>query len=165
MRSLYFSGSDLRFVTDDVDGRRRLREAIGHLLQVHQLCVLIGSGASFHLGSPKIRAVDATDVLGMATQAGLTVDPRLEGLIKALVSTNADLEDFLGQLVAARNYASAFGLSDVVVRGTTCTTDDLEHVFKAVNLGLAWACDLPRVTPPPNPPFDSDPLLAHRDFV
>ena len=164
MRSLYFSGSELRFVTDDVDGRRRLREAIGHLLQVHQLCVLVGSGASVHLGSPRIRGVDATDVLGMATRAGLTVDHHLESLIRALVSTDADLEDFLGQLVAARNYASAFNLLDVAVRGTTCTTDDLERVFKAVNLGLAWACDLPRTNPPPEPPFDIDPLLAHREF-
>lgn len=164
MHSLYFSGSELRFVTDDVDGRRRLRDALGHLLQVHQLSVLIGSGASYHLGSPSIRAVDADVVLSMVNRAHPEIADDTKSLIADLVVDGTDLEAFLGQIVAARTYARAFNLKEVGIDGTTCSIEDLDSLFHAVNLGLAWACDLPRQDPPLDPPFDEDPLLAHREF-
>ncbi|MCC5952711.1 MAG: SIR2 family protein [Acidimicrobiia bacterium] len=151
-------------MTDDVDGRRRLRDAFGHLLQVHQLCVLVGSGASYHLGSPRIRAVDADLVLGMADRDGLEVSADVRSLIKSLVSAETDLEAFLGRVVAARSYAHAFDLKMVEVTGTKCKIEDLDSLFHAVNRGLAWACDLPRQDPPLEAPFDEDPLLAHREF-
>ncbi len=164
MHSLYVSGSVLRFVTDDVDGRRRLRDALGHLLQVHQLCVLVGSGASYHLGSPSIRAVDANVVLGMADRAGVEITDHVTSLIENLIVADTDLEAFLGQIVAARAYARAFHLTEVEIADTTCRVEQLDSLFRAVNLGLAWACDLPRKDPPLDSPFDEDPLLAHREF-
>ncbi len=164
MPSLYFSGGELRFVTDDADGRRRLRDALGHLLQVHQLCVLVGSGASFHLGSPAIRDVDADVVLGMADRADLEITDDVKSLITDLIAAGTDLEGFLGQIVAARSYARAFSLAEVKIAGKTCSVENLDSLFHAVNLGLAWACDLPRTDPPLDSPFDEDPLLAHREF-
>lgn len=164
MGSLYLSGGELRFATDDADGRRRLRDALGHLLQVHQLCVLVGSGASFHLGSPSIRHVDASVVLGMAKHAEVEISDEVKLLIEALLADGTDLEAFLGRIVAARTYAAAFDLAEVKVGGTACNVEALKDLFHAVNLGLAWACDLPRRDPPPEPPFDKDPLFAHREF-
>lgn len=100
----------------------------------------------------------------MATQANLTLSDELKALIASLVSPGADLERFLGQIVAARAYASAFDMAEVDIDGTACTVAELNMLFQAVNLGLAWACDLPRDFPPLDPPFDADPLLAHREF-
>lgn len=44
---------------------RRVRDIIGHLLQVRNLSVLVGAGASFHLGLPAIRSMDAAAIEGL----------------------------------------------------------------------------------------------------
>ncbi|MBI2704053.1 MAG: hypothetical protein HYX32_01995 [Actinobacteria bacterium] len=115
-------------MTDDVDGRRRLRDALGHLLQVHQLCVLVGSGASYHLGSPSIRDVDASVVLSMAQRADLEITDEVKSLIEDLVAAGTDLEAFLGQIVAARTYARAFDLAEVEIAGTACSRGPRQHL-------------------------------------
>lgn len=47
-----------------------IREHLGSLLQVKNLVVLLGSGASFHLGSPKTRDLTNKQVLGLIREAG-----------------------------------------------------------------------------------------------
>ncbi|MGO1312931.1 MAG: hypothetical protein ACTMKW_10310, partial [Brevibacterium aurantiacum] len=42
-----------------------VREHLGSLLQVKNLVVLLGSGASFHLGSPKTRDLTNEQVLDL----------------------------------------------------------------------------------------------------
>ncbi|WCO67250.1 SIR2 family protein [Iamia majanohamensis] len=163
MESLYLTAGDLRFEVTEGSNGRRLRDILGQLIQVNDLCLLVGTGASFHLGAPKIRSVDSQIVKEMCATAGLKLEERHSQLLDQMIPEGTDLEHFLGQLVACRSYAAAFKLTDVTVGEVECTSDELENLFVAVNVGLAWACDLPNADC--DPEFESDPLKAHRDLL
>jgi hypothetical protein len=162
--NIYFSGGSIRFEVESEDEIRRLREALGQLLQVNQLCVLIGSGASFHLGSPRIRDVDSSVIETMCDAAEVPLDDEALELLQAIASSSADLEALLGQLSASLNYAAAFGKDRVDIAGLTPSRDVVSTLFGSINVGLAMACDLPRSGVTLDPPYDTDPWWSHREF-
>lgn len=163
MKNLYYSGGNLRFEIGDEDGIRRLREALGHLLQVNQLCVLLGSGASFHLGSPKIRSVTADEIRAYCTDAGFELSESQTKTLGELVGESTDVEHLLGQLAASLTHTAMYSLDHVDLGGTTASKDDVRALFSAVNVGLAAACVLPRGSDL-IPPHDVDPWHSHREF-
>lgn len=144
MQGLYFSGGELRFQIGKADGERRFRDAVGQLLQVNQLALLVGTGASFHLGAPAIRSVDMTALVGFCADAGVALTSEQEELLESLVGDGTDLEALLGQLNSVLAYAAAFGLSEVPLLDGMVDPRLVRDAFAAVNVGLASACDLPR---------------------
>ena len=162
MNGLYFSGGTLRFQMGDEDGRRRLRDALGQLLQVNQVVVLMGTGASFHLGAPSIRHVDLDTLKSLCEAAGNTLSEDQIAVLGPLVGDGTNLESLLGQLNSVVAYADAFKLRSVPLLGTEVACTAVRECFGAVNVGLAAACDLPRGEI--DEAHSLDPWLTHREF-
>ena len=164
MKNVYISAGVVRFSVDDDEGERRLRDALSRLLQVHNLSVLIGSGASFHLGGPTIRAVTADELVSMCLSANVDLDEGHVGLLRRLVGDGVDLEAFLSQLSVSLQYGDTVSRSNIDIGGVDCGISDVRRLLSSVNVALASACDLPQSTPELQPPYDSDPWAAHREF-
>ena len=148
------------------DKTRRVTETVGRLLQVRNLAVLIGAGASFHLGSPSIRALTSQDVRDFVEVAALSLPEGEARVLEALVgSTPADLENLLGTLSSSISYAKAVGLVEIPLRqpGDTFPAQDFENLRATVNAALAAACNLPNLTDLPDA-IREDPWHAHREF-
>ncbi|MGH9078999.1 MAG: SIR2 family protein [Acidimicrobiales bacterium] len=165
MKGLYFSGGSLRFHINDDDSIRRLRDALGQMLQVNQLCLLIGSGASMHLGLPRIRHVDSAFVRAVCQDAGATLSADESSLLDALLAHTTDLEEVLFQLVAAITYAKTLSRTDVEIGENSCSVLQLNELFSRVNAALASACVLPRAGFTPEAPHDTDPWFTHKEFL
>lgn len=163
-QSPYLLGGSIRFDAGQPDGARRLTDALGQLLQVNQLCLLVGSGASAHLGSPPIRTVTNEALLRLIADAGVTLTDQAESVLGAVAGDETDLEALLGRLSSARAYCSAFDLTSVTVGKVNATPAVVSEAFKAVNVALARACDLPRPEAPLAAPHDSDPWYSHREL-
>lgn len=146
-----------------------LREYLGSLLQVKNLVVLLGSGASFHLGSPKTRDLTNDQVLDLIRDAGGEPDADDQDILAAINPTDSgDLERLLNGLQLAASLAIQAG-QDSVTLGSGCDAksyprEQVEGLRQQVNRALAEACRLPKPDPPLGAPFDKDPLLAHRTF-
>jgi len=147
-----------------------VREYLGSLLQVKNLVVLLGSGASFHLGSPKTRDLTNEQVLDLISEAD--GQPTLEDreLLATINPTdNGDLEKLLNGLQLAASLAAQAG-QDAVTLGAgpdakSYPKDHVEGLRRRINRALAEACRLPKAGMRLDPPFDADPLLAHRTFL
>jgi hypothetical protein len=143
MAGIYFSGGVPRFEMNSTDGERRLRDALGQLLQVNHLAVLMGTGSSFHLGAPKIRTVTMQTLGDFCKVAGAELTKEQALLLEGLVGQGADLESLLGQLNSMLSYAEAFNLTEVPLNEKKVDPQLVKETFGAVNVGLASACDLP----------------------
>ena len=147
-----------------------VREHLGSLLQVKNLVVLMGSGASFHLGSPQTRNLTNQQVLGLITEAGGEPSEDDAALLATINPTDSgDLEQLLNGLQLATALASQAGL-DAVVLGSgraaqSYPRNRVECLRLSINRALAEACRLPVQGTKLEPPFDADPLLAHRTFL
>jgi len=159
-------GGEVRFDTvAEPDSVRRIRETIGQLLQVKNLALLIGSGASFHLGSPAIRRVSQETVKEMAAAAGLQISAEAEAALSALVPEDGvDLETLLASLTNSLAYASSVARDAVLIGPDTFGCDVLRELRRTVNISLAAACDLPNNDRIDEQRFLADPWLAHREF-
>ena len=72
-----------------------VREHLSSLLQVKNLVVLLGSGASFHLGSPKTRDLTNQQVLELIRNAGLSPTSEDQALLTTINPTDSgDLRSF-----------------------------------------------------------------------
>ena len=162
MQSIFISGGHGRFKIDADDGARRFAESLGQLIQVNQLCVLVGSGASFHLGSPRIRTIETAELEALCAAAGVPLDDSSGQLLGHLASGPTDLEGLLGQLTSAVGYAKSFALARLEIGGESFGVDVVRTLFGSVNVALASACNLPAGDVAA--PFDDDPWLAHREF-
>lgn len=160
--SIFFSGGRGRFKIQGDDGERRLAESLGQLVQVNQLCVLVGSGASFHLGSPRIRTIELEQLEELCAAAAVSLTGPQQALLSHLVAGPTDVERLLGQLTSAIGYATSFGLEELEIGGKPFDVATVRELFGAVNVALATACDLPSGSI--DEPFDDDPWLAHREF-
>lgn len=166
-KGLFLVGGAIKEVlTSEASG---VRDHLSSLLQVKNLVVLLGSGASFHLGSPQTRDLTNEQVLSLIAEAGGTpteTDAALLATINA--ADNGDLEQLLNGLQLATSLAAQAGQESVVLG----TGDDaksypkghVEGLRRRVNRALAVACRLPQPGKQLDPPFDTDPLLAHRTF-
>ncbi|WP_196326346.1 SIR2 family protein [Mycobacteroides chelonae] len=147
-----------------------VREHLSSLLQVKNLVVLMGSGASFHLGSPQTRNLSNQKVLELITSAGGAASDTDAALLSVInPSDNGDLEQLLNGLQLAGSLARQAG-QDSVALGTggdakTYPNEQVESLRRSINRALADACRLPTETMTLEPPFDSDPLRAHRTFL
>lgn len=147
-----------------------VREHLGSLLQVKNLVVLLGSGASFHLGSPKTRDLTNEQVLGLIREAGGEPTEEHQSLLATINPTDSgDLEKLLNGLQLATSLATQAG-QDSVTLGSGADTKSypkkqVDALRQQINRALAEACRLPKPGKPLDAPFDSDPLLAHRTFL
>jgi len=147
-----------------------VREHLSSLLQVKNLVVLLGSGASFHLGSPQTRNLSNQKVLELITSAGGAASGTDAALLSVInPSDNGDLEQLLNGLQLATSLARQAGQGSVAL-GTggdakTYPNEQVESLRRSINRALADACRLPAETATLEPPFDSDPLRAHRTFL
>lgn len=166
MQAMLTIGGEVRFdAASDSDALRRIRDTIGQLLQVKNLAVLMGSGASFHLGSPAIRNVSRADLESMAKAAEVNMpanaDTALEGLVP---EEGVDLERLLASLTNSLAYAASVTLEEVSIGGAQVSCETLRLLRRTVNQSLAAACDLPVASRIREERFRTDPWLAHREF-
>lgn len=164
MDSILIVGGEVRFdSTAEPDAIRRIRDTVGQLLQVKNLVILIGSGASYHLGSPSIRSVTRASVEELISRANVELSADATGALEALVPEDGiDLEALLASLTNSLAYARSVGRTSVGVGDEDISCDAIVELRRGVNLGLARACDLPNENLDGR--FADDPLHAHREF-
>jgi hypothetical protein len=158
-----------------------LSEHLGQILQTRNLVVLLGAGASFHVGSPKIRNVSKTDLETLTSHYRIELKAEAWDLLDAIIENEYfNLED-----VASRLQASIAALTQIkhaqLQIGQEKTPVEIYYSLRdAINKTLALSCDLPipgQVLS--KDPFDAnltraaqeltsttrDPLWAHRLFL
>lgn len=147
-----------------------VQEHLSSLLQVKNLVVLLGSGASFHLGSPKTRDLTNEQVLDLIKAAGGEPTAVDEDLLATINPTDSgDLEKLLNGLQLAASLAAQAG-QDAVTLGSgpaakSYPKAQVDVLRQRINRALAEACRLPSAGKTLDPPFDVDPLFAHRTFL
>jgi len=168
VEAILIIGGEVRFDSSiDADALRRIRDTVGQLLQVKNLAVLIGSGASYHLGSPAIRSVSAEELDGMVVAADVALSVEATKVRDALVSKDdgvVDLERLLASLSNSLAYAASVGRESVTIGDDEVSCDAIRELRRAVNVSLAQACDLPKHSAIQDDRFRDDPWLAHREF-
>lgn len=161
---LFLVGGVVKSRLSDQD-RHVVQDHIASLLQVQNLVILIGSGASFHLGSPQTRDLNNESVARLIESAGEKLDSTDEELLKFLNPVDkGDLERLLNGLQLAASLADQAGLAEFTF-GTredarSFSKKQIDQLKGKINVAFAHACQLPRV--------DlglSDPLAAHRQFL
>lgn len=145
--------------------RQVVRDHLASLLQVQNLVILIGSGASFHLGSPQTRNLKNSAVQKLVEEAGESLDETDDKLLSSLnPNDDGDLEKLLNGLQLAASLADQTGLSEVTFGGEgdvkSFTKAQIEQLKGKVNVAFAHACQLPA----PNCNL-ADPLESHRQFL
>jgi len=145
------------------------REHLGSLLQVKNLVVLLGSGASFHLGSPKTRDLTNEQVIGLIRESGYEPTEEHRALLATINPTDSgDLEKLLNGLQLAASLATQAGQESVTLGADADAQpyprDQVDGLRQRINRALAEACRLPNPGKSLSAPFDVDPLLAHRIF-
>lgn len=147
-----------------------VREHLSSLLQVKNLVVLLGSGASFHLGSPKTRDLTNQQVLDLIKGAGSEPTSEDKALLATINPTdNGDLEKLLNGLQLAASLATQAGQDGVTLASGAGAASypkaEVDSLRRRINRALAEGCRLPQEGKQLDPPFDADPLLAHRTFL
>jgi SIR2-like domain len=141
------------------------RDHVSSILQVQNLVVLLGAGASFHIGSPKIRDLDTTELQALVEAAGNSLDKDDLNIVKALSrgSGSHDLEGLLDNLQSAVSFARRCQLSSIPLDNGDEPTYSQESSLLAlqskINAALAHACRLPGPQCTVEDPFE-----AHRTF-
>lgn len=152
------------------DDQQVLQDYLSNLLQVHNLVILIGSGASFHLGSPHTRGLATDAVKDLIISAGSTVEPTDKDLLCVLnPNDDGDLEKLLNGLQLAVSLASQMTLDRITLGeanvAKSFSVDDIEGLRKKIGAALAFACRLPGEPDSIDPDYRDDPLRAHRNFI
>lgn len=168
MKGVFIVGGTVKEVITTSE-RSTVQAYLSSLLQVKNLVVLLGSGASFHLGSPQTRNLTNQQVLDLVKAAGSEPSDADEALLATInPDDNGDLEELLNGLQLAASLASLASQDMVTLGSGSAATQyqaaQVEGLRQRINRALAEACRLPKAGQPLDPPFDSDPLLAHRTF-
>nr|WP_236907910.1 SIR2 family protein [Corynebacterium glutamicum]AMQ45207.1 Hypothetical protein [Corynebacterium glutamicum] len=168
-QGLFIVGGVVKSRMTDGD-QQVLQDYLSNLLQVHNLVILIGSGASFHLGSPHTRGLATDAVKNLIISAGSTMEPTDEDLLRVLNPNNdGDLEKLLNGLQLAVALSSQMALDSITLgEGSTAqsfSVDDIEGLRKKIGAALAFACRLPGEPGSIDPDYRNDPLRAHRNFI
>lgn len=147
------------------DGASATKDYLSSILQVQNLVVLLGAGASFHIGSPKVRDLDVVELRTLVAQAGHALTGDDVNAIQALSGGSgvSDLEQLLNNLQSAVTFARRCGLANIPLNSapqpTLATESSLLDLQSKINAALAHACQLPG----PQSKL-SDPFEAHRTF-
>lgn len=168
-RGLFLVGGVVKQLITTAD-THVVREHLSSLLQVKNLVVLFGSGASFHLGSPQTRNLTNQRVLELIIKAGGEPTDTDAALLGAINSTdNGDLEKLLNGLQLAASLARQADQDSVAlgagIDAKAYPTEQVECLRRSINQALAEACRLPAEAATLEPPFDTDPFRAHRTFL
>ena len=168
-RGLFIVGGTVKEIITTSEPQA-VREHLSSLLQVKNLVVLLGSGASFHLGSPKTRDLTNEQVLDLISDAGgQPTDEDKELLATINPTDNGDLERLLNGLQLAASLAMQAGQSSVNLGSgpdaKSYSKSQVDGLRRRINRALAEACRLPKAGERLDAPFDADPLLAHRTFL
>lgn len=168
-KGLFIVGGTVKEVITNSEATA-VRDHLSSLLQVKNLVVLLGSGASFHLGSPRTRDLTNGQVLDLVKEAGSEPTPEDEALLATINPTDSgDLEKLLNGLQLAVSLAAQAGQAAVTLGSgadaKSFPKEDVEGLRQRINRALADACRLPKEAGSLNPPFDTDPFLAHRTFL
>ena len=147
-----------------------VRDHLSSLLQVQNLVILLGSGASFHLGSPQTRNLTNHQVLEIIQKSGISPTVK-DGELLATINPGdkGDLEKLLNGLQLAASLASQANQTSIAL-GTgenikSYSTEEINGLRQRINYALSQACELPSADQPLDAPYDNDPLLAHRTFL
>lgn len=159
-QAIFIQGGTIRAMGAVAD-LTAVRDHLGTLLQVQNLVVLIGSGASFHLGSPRTRSLPSSAIEALIERSGSTLSADEQSLLRALnPDESGDLEKLLDLIQTLNAYASKFGQEHVRIGATEVPSATVGFLRAKLNRALAKACQLPSDTcqlP--------DPLLAHRTML
>ncbi|TLM80940.1 hypothetical protein FDW84_19135 (plasmid) [Pseudarthrobacter sp. NamE5] len=150
--------------------RHILQDHLSNLLQVHNLVVLLGSGASFHLGSPQTRNLNNEKVVELIGNAGGSVNDADRALLKLVnPGDNGDLERLLNalQLASALTIHTQGGTVTLGegAAAKTFNVDALEALRHKIGSALVEACKLPGKADDVDEDYRTDPLRAHRTFI
>lgn len=167
--SLFIVGGTVKEVITDSNSQT-VREHLSSLLQVKNLVILLGSGASFHLGSPKTRALTNKQVLELIVESGGKPDARDHELLATINPTDSgDLERLLNGLQLAASLATQAGQHAVALGSgadaVSYPKELVDGLRQRINRALSEACRLPKAGTQLDAPFDTDPLFAHRTFL
>jgi hypothetical protein len=168
-RGLFLVGGIVKQLITTADAHVA-HEHLSSLLQVKNLVVLLGSGASFHLGSPQTRNLTNQKVLELIAEAGgepTDADAALLSVIN--LADSGDLEQLLNGLQLAASLARQAGQGSVALGAgedaKAYPKEQVESLRRSINRALAEACRLPLEAAALEPPFDVDPFRAHRTFL
>lgn len=147
-----------------------LQDHLSNLLQVHNLVILIGSGASFHLGSPRTRGLPTEAVEKLIAAAGSTVESIDKDLLHILNPDNdGDLEKLLNGLQLAAALASQTTFDSITLgedgAAQSFSVADIKCLREKIGAALASACRLPDTSSSIDPDYQDDPFRAHRRFI
>ncbi len=157
-------GGHRRLDSEHPDGLRRLRETIGNILQVRNLSLLIGAGASFHLGLPAIRRVSLEAAMEMFAAAEESLESSEEGLLASLLEAKeGNLEEVLASLSSSLSYARSWKLDSVTSEDSSLSISVVHELRAKLNFALAKACELPARIPRTSP-YASKPWEIHQEF-
>ena len=167
-RGLFVVGGVVKSRLTDGD-QQVLVDHLSSLLQVHNLVILVGSGASMHLGSPSTRNLPFAKIAGLIEQAGAAVSVTDEALLRVLnPRDDGDLERLLNALQLAADLASHTGSQSISLGDDPAAASfairDVAALRAKIANALARACDLPGPPDEVDPGYRDDPLLAHRTF-
>jgi len=155
------SGGRVLACADEGDAfYRRAADIVGAFLQIKNLNVLIGAGASYALGSPRIRSVGMDEIHAMLERNGVEASSEATAVVRLIVEREGgtvDLEQVLATLSSALALAGSGG--SVELSATSVTVVAVREARGALNRALALDCDLPKADLP-----ESHPLGAHRTF-
>ncbi|NHC43646.1 SIR2 family protein [Motilibacter aurantiacus] len=149
---------------------KMVREHLSSLLQVKNLVVLLGSGASFHLGSPRTRDLTNKQVVELIKDSGEQPTDGDAALLSTINPTDSgDLEKLLNGLQLAASLADQAG-QDAVTLGSGSASksyqrEEVDGLRQRINRALAEACRLPKESGGREAPYNIDPLFAHRTFL
>ncbi|WP_349829130.1 hypothetical protein [Brevibacterium litoralis] len=154
----------------DEGSRQVVEDHLAALLQVHNLVILIGSGASFHLGSPRTRDLKTEAVEDLIVQSGgivETPDSELLGVLNP--ADSGDLEKLLNGLQLAAALAAQTN-HDTITLGEDSSARafkvaDIEALRRKIGAALAYACRLPGDPAKIDASYRDDPMRAHRTFI
>lgn len=158
------AGGTVRLDSTHEDGLRRLRETLGNILQVRNLALLLGAGASFHLGLPAIRRVSLDAVREMFTAANESLEKDEEPLLSSLLEgEDGNLEDVLASLSSSLSFAQSWKLEEVAGRDSSLSVKVVGALRAKLNFVLAKACELPARIPSDSAHF-ANPWEVHQSF-
>lgn len=162
-RGIFIVGGKVKATLSDQD-RHIVEDHLASFLQVHNLVILIGSGASFHLGSPETRNLKNLAVIDLIGTAGEEVDASDRKLLSLLnPDDNGDLEKLLNGLQLAASLAEQAALPSVTFgegdSAQSFTPAQIDQLKGKINVAFAKACELPQSNI-----HISDPLATHRQF-
>jgi hypothetical protein len=137
----------------DDEGIERLRAHLGAILRLKSLVVLMGAGASFHIGGPEIRQSSIQRIRELVIQAESSLTSEDERLIAIFCpSPQFNLEALLEHINATMAFASSTRQTAVLIgESQQVSVEELATLRAKLNVALVSACNLELNTKCANP--------------